>query len=396
MIPQPPPGQGPVDPRGAFAPPSPPQGGFGSPPFPGPMMSSYPGPGMMPPAGPPAMPPPPGYMMSFPPLPPAPPRRGGAGRAILLTLLIVGLCLSLLVNLALMAGGAVGGAGDQATVQDGARDQQIAVIPLRGIIEGNAAVRFDQYADRIEADPNVKALVVEIDSPGGTVTASDEIYERLRRLKANRPMPVVVTMGSLATSGGYFTACGADYIFAQKTTMTGNIGVLMPRFNFNKLMEKYGVEETTIVSSGATFKNAGSSYGKETPEERRYLQELIDTAFGRFKEVVVQGRGAKLKANIDDIANGKVYTAKEAAKLGLIDQEGYADDAYRHAASAAGLGKPMVVRYETPPTFMERLMSKSTAGDAASASAGGVTINVDAKLIEQLSTPRLLYLWRGQ
>src|SRR3712207_6602256 len=116
-------------------------------------------------------------------------------------------------------------------------------------------------------------------------------------------------MASLATSGGYYAACGADHVIAQPTTFTGNIGVLMPRYNFSKLMEKYGVEETTIVSSGARFKNAGSSFRPETPEEKQYMQELADSAFKQFKDVVTAGRSSKLKANLEDIANGKVFTA---------------------------------------------------------------------------------------
>jgi protease-4 len=382
MIPQPPPGHGPIDPRGAFTPHT--QGtpsGTLMPPFP--QWS----PGMFPPPPPPA---------SFFP-PPQPPRRGGVGRAILLTLVVLGLFLSLLLNFALVFGGA--GESDSAervTVTSGDADQTIAVVPLRGLIEVNASSRFDRFLDLIEKDADVKALVVEIDSPGGTVTASDEIYNRLLRFKANRKIPVVVAMGSMATSGGYYTACGADYIFAQPTTITGNIGVLFPRFNFARLMEKYGVEETTIVATGSTFKNAGSSFAEETPEEKAYWQGLIDQAYGRFKTVVQAGRGQRLAGSMAEIANGKAYTADEALALGLIDQKGYADDAYVYAARQAKLGQPRVTRYEQPAGFLDRILSSKSNAGGAGASAGGVNVTVDATLLEQLSTPRLLYLWSAR
>jgi protease-4 len=271
------------------------------------------------------MPPPP--MMPF-PYPP-PPRRGGAGRAIVIALLLVLLVCSALLNLVLVAGsmGSVATGITQHTIQAGTGNDKVAVIPLRGIIDTGLSAQFDRFLDAAEADTAVKALVIEIDSPGGTVTASDEIYNRIKSFKSKRSIPVVVSMASLATSGGYYAACGADHVFAQPTTFTGNIGVLMPRYNFSKLMEKYGVEETTIVSTGATFKNAGSSFRPEVPEEKAYMQALADSAFVQLKKVVTQGRSSKLKGSIDEVANGKVYTAGDALGLGLIDQIGYLSDA---------------------------------------------------------------------
>jgi len=311
-----------------------------------------------------------------------------------LTVLLLGLFLSILVNIVLLAGEVDSSGGTTQTLAAGDAGQKVAVVPLRGIIEGSAAKLFDHFLDLVDKDKSVKALVIEIDTPGGTVTASDEIYERLRRFKASRNIPVVVSMGSMATSGGYYAACGADYIFAEETTITGNIGVLSPRFNFAKLMEKYGVEETTIVATGATYKNAGSSFAKESPDERAYWQGLIDSAYTRFKDVVQQGRGTKLKANMADIANGKAYTANEALAMGLIDQKGYPEDAYKYASTAAGLSNPFVVRYEKQVRLMDLLLGKSNARPfGASAGANGINVNVDAALLEELTTPRLLYLW---
>jgi len=352
-------------------------------------MPPYPMPGSMPPMAP------------F-PYPPPPPRRGGAGKAVLIALLVLLLLGSGFLNIALLLGSIAGGTTGitQETVQAGSGKDKVAVIPLHGIIEGSSSAQFNRFMTTAEADSSVKAIVLDIDSPGGTVTASDEIYNRLKLFKAKRPIPVVVSMGSLATSGGYYAACGADYVFAQPTTFTGNIGVLMPRYNFSKLMEKYGVEETTIVSTGAKFKNAGSSFRPESPEEKQYMQELADSAFTQFKDVVKAGRSSKLKGNVEDIANGKVYTAKTAKDLGLIDDVGYLEDAQAFAAKQASLSSPTVVKYEDPPTLMQKLLSsRSTIGGAVAAGQGqapGVNVTIDQNLLHELTTPRPMYLWRGQ
>ena len=426
MIPQPPPGQGPIDPRGAFTPPQQPQpGGAGpqasfqpqvQPPMqsqqPRPQQSPYPQMMPMPTPYPPMGFQPPGMGMPMGPGMPTglgmpmgpgmPPRRGGgAGRAVFMTLLILVLLFSVLLNLVLLAGSlGDGSTTQQTTVQTGKGAEKIAIVPLKGLIDPNASTQFDRFMDLAEGDKNVKAIVIEIDSPGGTVTASDEIYNRIKAFKAKKSVPIVVSMASLATSGGYYAACGADHVVAQPTTFTGNIGVLMPRYNFSKLMEKYGVEETTIVSTGARFKNAGSSFRPESPEEKTYMQELADSAFTQFKKVVSQGRSSKLKANIEDIANGKVYTAEDALTLGLIDQIGYLDDAQGFAKASAGLSNPTVVRYHDPPSLMDLFMATKSTGLSGlalgKAGAGGsVSINIDSNLLHELSTPRPLYLWRG-
>lgn len=341
------------------------------------------------------MPPP---MMPF-PYPP-PPRRGGAGRTILIAALVLLLVFSGVLNLVLLAGSLGGGTGagiTQQTVQAGSARDRIAIVPLKGLIDGSMSAQFDRFMDTAEADQSVKAVVLEIDSPGGTVTASDEVYHRIQSFKSKRSIPVVVSMGSLATSGGYYAACGADFVYAQPTTFTGNIGVLLPRYNFSGLMQKYGVEETTIVSSGAPFKNAGSSFSPESPEERKYMQELADSAFAQFKEVVQTGRSSKLTANIEDVTNGKVFTARNAKELGLIDDVGYLEDAQKYAASQAGLSNPTVVRYQDPPSLMQLLMARSSVAAAvARGDAPAVSITVDQNLLHELSTPRPLYLWRGQ
>lgn len=387
MIPQPPPGQGPIDPREAFAPPPPPNA---------PMA-----PGMLPQqqqqqSGPPPFPPgmrPPQYPPPFYP-PPPPPRRGGIGRWITFFTLLFLLGLSVLINIALFAqrGGDFG--TTQRTLVEGDPKTIVAVAPLEGLIDDSLREKFSRVLDRIEKESDVKALVVRVDSPGGAVNAADEIYHRIEKFKADKPnIPVVISMGGLAASGGYYASCAGDRIYAEPTTLTADIGVIFPSFNLSKLMDKYGIQDATIISTGATYKDSGSMFRPEKPQDRIYLQGLIDSAFARFKDVVAQGRGKALKPGISDVANGRAYTAQEAVDNGLVDKIGYLEDATADAASSAHISNPTVIRYEEKQSLLDLL----SGGDAKSAlpprSADGVTLSVDAKSMVNLLSPRPLYLW---
>ena len=393
MIPQPPPGQGPIDPRGAFSPPPPPGGGAPPPGWQPPAPSSMPPPMPPPPILPPMYPPPMFYG-------PPPRQKGGFARGIFVTLAttLFGLSLTLNIYLLLMSGLMGGSSARSNNLLDGDPTQKVAVIPIKGIIMDEASAQFDRFLKQAEADSTVKAIVLEIDSPGGSVTASDEIFHRIQRFKADRPnTPVIVSMAGLAASGGYYVSCGADHLFAQPSTLTGNIGVLLPQYNVAELFDKWGIEETTITSEGAPFKNAGSMFRPEQPEERAYLQDIADKAFAQFKGVVQKGRAGK--SNFDpkklgEIANGKIYMADDARKLGLIDDVGYLHDAWEHAAATAGLSNPMVVRYQDPPSLVESLLSGKSSGAAQSVQVSGV--NVNAGDLSELLTPRLMYLWRGR
>ncbi len=352
----------------------------------------------MPPGPPPGIYPPP--VMMPPPFYPPPPPRHSFARAIFMTLAtsIFGLSIALNIYLLILTGFMGGGDGSrQSTLISGDAKQKVIVIPLTGLIDEQASKRFEKMIKGIESDASVKALVLEIDTPGGSVTASDQIYHRVVQFKTNKKVPVVVSMGGLATSGGYYIACAADKIVAQRTTITGNIGVLMPRYNLSKLGEKYGVEDTSLHSTGATFKTAGSLLKPETPEERAYWLGLIDDAFATFKGVVTTGRAGSLKGSIDTIANGKAYTANESLAMGLVDQIGYASDAYDLAGSLAKLANKHVVRYEPTPSLFEALGAESRFGGAGPGlTINGVNLNFDSNLLDELGTPRLMYLWRGQ
>jgi protease-4 len=327
-------------------------------------------------------------------------------RAIFTTLATTVFAASLALNLYLLAwSGLMSSANDsgarQNILREGDLSQKVGVISIKGVIDAGTYKKFDKMLTQAEADANLKAIVIDIDTPGGGVTASDQIYARLQRFRSDmeasgRTIPIVATIGSLGTSGGYYVACATDYIFAERTGLTGNIGVLMPRFNLSKLAEKHGVEETTIVSRGAPYKNAGSMFQPENERDNQYIQQIADDAFAAFKDVVKTGRANRLTAPLEQVADGRAFFAPEAARLGLIDATGTADDAFAWAANKAGLSKPHVVRFEEPPSFLSALSGQGEARTNVGVTFEGRSVSVDAAgVINDLLTPRLMYLWRG-
>lgn len=312
--------------------------------------------------------------------------------------LFIVLLISIGLNLILLVANSSGG-GNQTVLVPGSGTDKVVVIPLTGVIEGRTYQRFERFMKRAEADSSIKAIVLRIDTPGGEVPASDEIYNRILQYKQNRKekgqtIQVIVSMGGMATSGGYYAACGADYLFAENTTVTGNIGVLWPNYNLSKLLEKYGVEDTTVVSNGTPYKDAGSMTRMPSPQHAQYMQHLVDAPFARFKDVVKTGRGTRLTDTIDNIANGKAYTADDAKKLGLIDDIGYLDTAISYAIKISGASNPQVVKYNEPPSFFGLLDTESES-QFLGRRGDGVTIHLDASAVEQLVSPQMMYLYRG-
>ncbi len=349
----------------------------------------------------------PGFMMP-------PPRGRGVGFAIFMTLIVVVLAVSILLNFMLLFSAGLKGGRDtqqETVIENGDPTNRIAVVSLDGVIMEQAAERFHKLLKSVEDDSTIRALVVEIDSPGGSVTASDEIYHDLLRFKSRpgKTMPVVIAQKSLAASGGYYVSCAGDFIVAEPTTLTGNIGVLFERFNVSRMFDKWGIEETTIKSTHSPFKNAESMFKPETPEANAYLQTIVDDAYGQFSGVVKAGRATAtnpLKGKVEDVANGKIYTADQAFKAGLIDLIDYPDKAYAVAATRAGLtgSKPTVVRIKEMPGLLQDLLgAKSGIGTSGgeSISTGGNHIEyngvkIDASTLNDLLRPQLMYLWDGR
>lgn len=185
-------------------------------------------------------------------------------------------------------------------------------------------VRFQ--LDRLNRDGVRPAgVIVRINSPGGTVTASDIIYYELARYKRRHGIPVVVLMMDVATSGGYYVAMAADAIVAHPTTTTGSLGVIMPAYNVSRLMAEHGVEDRSIASG--PLKDLLSPTRPVRPEHERVVQGVVDDLYARFMDVVRQGRGDRLKRPLEQLADGRIFTARQALDAGLVDRVGYIQDA---------------------------------------------------------------------
>jgi protease-4 len=215
--------------------------------------------------------------------------------------------------------------------------EKVALVRVEGIIldSRNVIDELKTYAK----DSSVKAIVVRVNSPGGAVAPAQEIFKELNRLKGEKK--IVVSMGSVAASGGYYIACPADSIVANPGTLTGSIGVIMEIPNFAGLMKKIGVE-TQIVKSGK-HKDIASTFKSMTPEERKILQSLLDDVHSQFIEAVSVSRGIEY-GEIKKLADGRVFTGKKAKELGLVDVLGNLQDAIKLAGELSGIeGEPHVV-----------------------------------------------------
>lgn len=263
---------------------------------------------------------------------------------------------------------------------------KIAIIRLEGpILDGEGFVK--KQIDRVRDDPTVKAVVLRVNSPGGSVTAADYIYHHLRKLCEDRKLPLVVSMGGMAASGGYYVSMAVggaeETLFAEPTTWCGSIGVIIPHYNVAELAEQMGIEEDSIKSH--PLKAMGNPFKRLTQEEQKILQALVDDAFERFKQVVARGRPrlAAKPGAIERLATGQVFTTRQALKAGLVDREGFIEDAIDRAIELAHLDKAdtRVVRYRGRPELVDLLLNFR-----APATPPGL------QLLFDLTTPRAYYL----
>jgi protease IV len=280
------------------------------------------------------------------------------------------------------------------TTVEGRGSGKVLLMDLAGVLaeepiltlEGRPSVpllaRVREELEKAADDKAVRALVIRINSPGGTVTASDILYHEIMRFKERRKVPVVASILDVGASGGYYVALAADRIYAHPTTVTGSIGVLMLTVNASGLLEKIGVT-ASYVKSGE-FKDMGSPFRTLRPEERALFQDLIDRFYGRFVELVARSRKLD-EARVRAFADGRVYTAREALGLGLIDEIGYLEDAITGAKTAAGLADARVVSYHRPRQY------RATIYSTGETPAPAATLPDMARVV--FSGPRFLYLW---
>ncbi|MFP4167276.1 MAG: signal peptide peptidase SppA [Desulfonatronovibrionaceae bacterium] len=230
---------------------------------------------------------------------------------------------------------------------------KIGVVHVNGLITGSR--RVNDWIDRMAADDDIRGVILRINSPGGVVAPSQEIYAAIQRLADKKP--VVASLGSVATSGGYYIACGADSIVGNRGTLTASIGVKAQMTNVKELMSKLGIKEQTITSG--KLKNAGSPFEDLSPEEKAYFQELVNNLHAQFVGDVASGRDMSSEA-VSRLADGRAMTGEQAYEAGLIDELGGFDTALDLLRSKLGItGRSSLV--EGPP--QERSLLKTLLGD---------------------------------
>jgi len=307
------------------------------------------------------LPPPP---VMVPPSPP--PARRSRGWMIFAIVLMLLLGLSVLMNLGQMAENLFSIKGvrahvagprlDEVVLEDNDASSKIAIVPVEGVITSQVIDRggfnlvdiIKAQLKRADKDDKVKAVILKVDSPGGEVLASDEISRAIEDFQDKSSKPVIVSMGSLAASGGYYISAPSQWIVANELTITGSIGVIMHGFNYRGLLNKVGVRPEVYKSGKFKDMLSGSREPEETtPEERRMIQSLIDQTYAKFREVVAEGRkqahdknekeGKALVRDWTDYADGRVLSGKEALDLGFVDELGDFDVAVKRAKKLASV-----------------------------------------------------------
>jgi protease-4 len=244
--------------------------------------------------------------------------------------------------------------------------------------------RVREELRKAEEDERVKALIVRINSPGGTITASDILYHELLSFKARKKVPVIAAIMDVGASGGYYAALAADTIVVNPTTITGSIGVVMITVNAQGLLEKIGVAPLAIKSG--PLKDAGSPFRSLTETERAVFQSIIDDMHGRFVELIARSRKMP-EDRVRGFADGRVYTADQALKLGLVDRVGYLEDVVTLAKERAGLSEAKVIMYHRPKEYRANIYSLTPPPSTAESTL--------AQFVAALGGggPRFLYLW---
>jgi protease-4 len=329
----------------------------------------------------------------------AQPRRSGALGRFIVFLVVLGLLASLALNVILGGAGLIGfsGAESEARVREEYFSHQhrandkVAILPIEGaILSGEGFFKSQiEHALKDAKEGHLKAVVVRVNSPGGTINGSDYMFHHLRELAQETHIPIVVSMGGMAASGGYYVSMcvgdASETIFAEPTTWTGSIGVIIPHYNVAGLMKNWGIQEDSIASD--RLKQMGTIARRMTEEERKIFQALVDDGFTRFKNVIKQGRPKFQKdpAALDKLATGQVFTADQALASGLVDKIGFIEDAVDRAIALAGLDKNnvTVVKYKAEHRLADLLFG----------SEGRARGRADLAALWEMATPQAYYLY---
>ena len=279
-----------------------------------------------------------------------------------------------------------------------ARDK-IAVIDVSGIMRnqrGNQLLSpaehpvslLREQLDRARRDATVQAVVLRINSPGGTVTASELMHDEVQAFRAATGKPVVAIIMDVGASGGYYLACACDEIVAHRTSVTGSIGVIIQLVEFSGTMRTLGISATAITSG--PNKDAGSPFTELTSEERAIFQGIVDDFYARFLEVVAAGRPGLSEERLREAADGRVFTAPQALDLGLIDRIGTIRDALAVAKRRAGVDEARVVVYHRSYEYEPNYYAQSPHAPPAA----GQSVNIILPELPSLGSAQFMYLWQ--
>ena len=255
------------------------------------------------------------------------------------------------------------------------------------ILSGASTYNHRSFLDKLDMaakDKNIKGVILRINSPGGGVLESAEVYDKILEVKA-AGKPVYVSMGSMAASGGYYISAPADKIFASNETLTGSLGVIMQGYNYEKLAEKYGVQFETIKSG--PYKDIMSPTREMTAEERKILQTMVDNMYNEFVRVIADGRGMSEK-EVRKLADGRVYDGRQAKQVKLVDEIGRLDDVVASMKKDLNVKDAQVIRYKDD-TSLNSLLNMSAQ------KVMGVDMEkaMLTKVLTSSNSPRLMYLY---
>ena len=286
------------------------------------------------------------------------------------------------------------------TTVSGSGKGKILMIDISGIIseerrrglaglsdEPDMVARIKEELKMAAKDKQIKTIILRINSPGGTVTASDMIYHEIEQFKNHTDIKIIACIMDLGASGGYYVAVSADKIIAHPTTVTGSIGVIMLNLSVEGLLQKIGVKDTSIKTG--EHKDMGSPLKAMTEEERKIFQGVMDTLYERFLTVIAENRKGLTMGKVRSLADGRIYTSKQALEYGLIDHIGYLDEAILLSKKVSGLTKARVVTYHRPGTYRNNIYSQLGSSGFSAFN----LLNIDLKSFVHSGTPSFMYLW---
>lgn len=301
--------------------------------------------------------------------PPPPPPPGPGWRRALRWATVLLLLVSVATNIVLWNLNATlfsSHSGPSEYYHSGSKQSQdkLAIIEVSGTIMPPFTSRILRSIKQAKDDKHVKGILLQIDSPGGFVADSHQIYHRLKELAEKKP--IIVSMGSLAASGGYYVAMGAgpnSRIFAEPTTWTGSIGVIIPRYELVGLKEKLGIDSKPLKTG--EFKDALNPFSPLSEKEKAVWDHILDQAFDQFLTVIDEGREKLTKAQVKKLATGQIYTATDALEHGLIDEIGYEETAIEHLKQVASVKNPRVIKYEFSSGVLDLILGSQARVDPA-------------------------------